>query len=362
MRFILLYAFVYFFISVSGQDKSNSILFNTKAHYGFIIAHHRELRDVSKTNPWGFELETAWQLMTEDTWQYCYCYPKVGFSFFYINFDNPNVLGSSYALYPFVEPVINAEKNWNLYMRFGAGPNYLNKVYDSLSNPQNTFYSSHVSFVVALGIGTSWRIKENFELKAGANFNHISNGGIKMPNKGINFPTLYVGADYNLRPKPFVDYTRNKTLDLTPRDKWFELTTFISAKTDIKGYARYLVYGFNAGFYKVFGRLNAYNLNVEWVNDYADKREIERLNLTKNGEFIDYRYGAAYLGYNLLLGKFRFSFQLGAYFYSPFDRGDPIFQRYGINFLLFDRVNLGVNLKAERHVADLLDFRLGIII
>ena len=122
-----------------------------------------------------------------------------------------------------------------------------------------------------------------------------------------------------------------------------------------------MVYGVNVGHYRVFGRLNAWNVSAEFVNDLADKQEVKRDSLTNNGEPVDHRYGAIYGGYNLLLGVFRFSFQLGTYFYSPFDRGDQIFQRYGINILFFDRITVGTNLKVDRHIADFLDFRVGVV-
>jgi hypothetical protein len=80
------------------------------------------------------------------------------------------------------------------------------------------------------------------------------------------------------------------------------------------------------------------------------------------GKLVDHHYGAVFGGYNLLLGVFRFSFQMGAYIYSPFDRGSLIFQRYGINILLFDKIQIGTNLKANVQIADFLDFRLGLIL
>lgn len=360
---VILAVWILFFCSagLTGQSYSNSVLVNVKGHSGFIIAHAKDLRPVSQTLPWGIETEIAWQLQTEKVWQYTYSYPKVGFSFFYTNFNNPQVLGSSFAFYPFVEPILQAEKKWSYFMRFGAGPNFLNNVYDSIDNPTNTFYSSPVSFVVILGAGATVKIFDNVELKAGANFNHISNGGIKNPNRGINFPTIFAGIDYRIHSAPFVDYSKNENLDLTPRNRWWELTGLATAKTDIKGYAKYAVYGLNFGYYQVFGRLSAWNTSIEFVNDLADKEEIRRLSLSNNGEPVDHRYGAVLGGYNLLLGVFRFSFQLGAYVYSPFDRGDPVYQRYGINVLFFDKINLGINLKASRHIADYMDMRIGII-
>ena len=45
-------------------------------------------------------------------------------------------------------------------------------------------------------------------LTASGNYNHISNGGLKQPNKGINYPTLALGLDYI--PNPILIQNREK--------------------------------------------------------------------------------------------------------------------------------------------------------
>jgi len=64
-------------IRVSSQ---NGHIVATRMHYGFIIPHSRDLRKVSKTNPWGIEVEWNWQLMSQRAWNYCYCFPRTGIS------------------------------------------------------------------------------------------------------------------------------------------------------------------------------------------------------------------------------------------------------------------------------------------
>ncbi len=343
----------------SQKDYNNSLILGVRSHYGFIIAHHKELQAASQTHPWGLEAEVNWQLMTKESWQYCFCYPRVGFSFFYTNFDNPDVLGSSYALYGFVEPVIGAERKFNFSVRFGIGPNYLNNVYDSITNPDNTFYSSHISFVVLLGTGLNYRVNDRLNLRLAGEFNHISNGGFKNPNKGINFPTINIGVDYNLRPLPYEQRIKDRSIDLIPKKNRLDLTFLSTAKTDIKGHAKYTVYGFVGSFSHVVGRLSALSTGLEFVVDLADKHEIERVNMTEDGKYIDHKYFAFLVSHELLLGKFNFYQQLGVYLYSPFERKDKVYERYGINFYPFESFFIGINIKAHRHVADFMDLRAG---
>jgi hypothetical protein len=284
----------------------------------------------------------------------------VGFAFSFINFDNPSVLGNASSLYAFVEPTINADRQLGSFLRFGFGPSYLNKVFDPETNSSNTFYSSPLSFTVVLAVGLQYRIDDRMNLKAMAGFNHISNGGIKNPNKGINYPTASIGIDYFLRSLPYKNYMKSDSIDLTPRERWFDAEFFATGKTDRKGHSRYLVYGFNASWHQVVGKINALSLGLEWASDGADAAEIERKGMLDGNQPLDHRYVSFLMGHDLILGRFNFSTEFGFYVYSPFPRKNEIYQRYGLSYYFYKNWFIGTNLKAHGHVADFLDFRTGL--
>ncbi|MBN1599868.1 MAG: acyloxyacyl hydrolase [Bacteroidales bacterium] len=347
------------FITCHLSRAQNSYIVGFRAHYGFIIPHAVDLKPVSKTRPRGFELEWNWQLMSKNAWNYCYCYPRTGVSFFFIDYHNPDILGHAYATYFFIEPVINAEKKLNISFRFGMGPSFMDRVYDEQSNPENTFYSSRLSFIVLLKTTINYRINNSLGLQMAANYNHISNGGIKNPNRGINFPTFNLGIDYYLRPQPYTIRLKNDTIDLNPKKNRFEVAVFGTGKTDIKGHTHYPVYGIYGNYTRVVGRLSGISAGIELTNDLADKHEIERLQITSDSSNVDHKYAAILAGHDLLIGRFVFKIQIGAYIYSPFKREDPVYQRYGLNFHITDELYTGINIKAHRHIADFLDIRLG---
>ncbi len=349
------------FISLSPSFGQNALIPAVRVHYGYILPHAKDLVPYAQTHPFGAELEWNWQLMSQDAWNYCYCYPRTGISLLYINFGNPDVLGSTIAPHLFIEPVLGAGNRIHPSIRFGIGPAFMTRVYDPVSNPGNTFYSSHISFIVLLNGSLNYRITERMNGRLFANFNHISNGGIQNPNRGINFTTFGAGVDYNLRPIPYTKRVRNDSVDLLP-DKWrFDLVLFGTGKTDIKGEAHYPVIGIFSNVSHVIGRLSAVALGFEATVDMADRHEIQRLADAGEGELTDHKYLAVLGGYELLIGRFNLNILMGAYLYSPFERMDPVYQRYGLNFRLNDWVFTGISIKAHRHVADFMDFRVGII-
>lgn len=55
---------------------------------------------------------------------------------------------------------------------------------------------SDFAFVLEAGVGVSYFVGERVALTAGYRFQHISNGGIESPNRGINSDTGVVGVSF----------------------------------------------------------------------------------------------------------------------------------------------------------------------
>lgn len=360
--FIILCFFLFNPCYSQAQDTiSAPVIVGVRSNWGFIIPHSNKIEELSHTNPWGIEIDINWHLIKKETWQYCFCYPRTGFSLMYTNFSNPEVIGSAFALYPFIEPFISAEKPFSLSIRFGMGPVYMTKIYDPEENPENFFNSSHLSFIVVLNMGFNYRVSPNMNLRIAGNYNHTSNGGIKQPNLGINFPTINAGLDWSLSPAHFPIREKNSDLIPNPKKFRFDIYLFGTGKIDKKNSKSYIISGLGCNFSERVGRINAMTCGVEWINDgeikyLAKKNQIR----DKFGKIIDHHRAGILFGHELLLGRFIFSQQLGFYLYSPYEPLDPVYQRYGIFFKISDRVFTGINIKAHRHVADFLDFRTGI--
>jgi hypothetical protein len=342
-------------------EVDNILCLGIRGHYGFIIPHSRHIREISYSNPWGVETEVAWHLMGEKSWRYCYCYPRTGFGLFYINFDNPDILGYAIALYPFIEPYLYTGKRLNLSGRFGIGPAYVSKYYDPETNPNNFFFASHVTFTAQLCFAIQYRINGHFSARVGLNYNHLSNGGIKQPNVGMNYPTVNLGLDYSLRKAEFVKYSRENVKDLYERKSWFDAYLLGTAKNAERGEDQlYPVIGAGLYYNYLLGRLIAASAGTEWISDFSERERIRR-QFGQDPEAPDHNRAAFLLGINLLFGRVSFIYQWGIYYYAPFPARNQLYQRYGLNFRFTERLYAGINVKAHGHVADMIDLRLGII-
>jgi hypothetical protein len=335
----------------------NPLNIGIRSYYGFIIPHSDKIADISYSKPWGIDIDLSWLLLGNKAWDYCFCYPRLGISFSYTNFANPRIIGNAYSIIGIIEPFLSYSKRINFSYRAGLGISYLNNPYDSIRNPRNYFFGSHLSFVALLNFSLNYRINDRWNSKVSAFYSHISNGGIQEPNLGINYPTISFGLDYMLSPYQLQNRPRTKK-ELYPKEFSVFLTSFASGKTLFRSEKkRYPVIGLSAEASQVVGRVSALSFGAEWVADYT-LRELNK----RNGSNNDYNRIAILAGHQMLIGRFIFSQKLGIYVYSPVKAMDPVYQRYGLIFKISSHLFTGIDIKAHRYVADILDFRIGLIL
>ncbi|MFD3000457.1 acyloxyacyl hydrolase [Pontibacter toksunensis] len=339
------------------QDDSSrvAVSIGLLGHYGFIIPHSREIREVSDSNPWGTEVDVGFHFTDAKAWQYLQAYPRLGVSLAYYNFDNPEVLGSAYALVAYVEPFLSAHKDFSMSFRLGGGLAYLNNVYDPETNPENLFYSTAISFPLEANVMANYRLNRHFMLRAGGTYKHISNGGLRQPNKGINFPTATLGVHYALQHASFPERQPSEA-NTAQNERSYLLALIASYQDRSDDPTKQLpLLGLTAYVSQPLGRLSALTAGAEWIADFTIQKQLEQ-----NGEDTDFQRGGLLAGHEFRIGRFRFSQQLGFYVYAPHAARDAVYQRYGLEYHTGSKAFFGINLKAHRHVADFLDARVGV--
>jgi hypothetical protein len=327
-------------------------------HKGFIIPHSESIKSISYSKPWILETDFSLHYTSDKAFNYCNCYPRLGVSVMYINFDNRSILGNGFAIVPFVEPFFSAYRKISTSFRFAVGAVYLNNVYHPETNPMNLFYSTPFSFLLSLNFSVNYRMSSHWNSRLTINYNHISNGGNREPNKGINFPTLSLGFDYLVKPTLF---KKNEKINqpLSSKKSSLKVALLLTSRKPFPNEkTRYWVFGIASNWSYLFGRISALTVGAEWVNDLSLRESLERT----GGNVPDHNRAGFLVGHELQIGRFRFSQQLGIYVYTPAKPRDPVYQRWGLDFLINRRLFTGVNLKTHRHIADFMDFRVGYLI
>lgn len=316
-------------LSAAGQEDTThsfkpAFSMGIQAFGGFIIPHSESIKSISYSSPFGVEASAAWHFSDIKAQSYCNCFPRMGISLSYINFDNPSILGESFTLAPFVEPYFTPGKKIGFSVRFAIGAAYLNNVYHPVNNPDNLFYSTRFSYILSLSPVFNYRVTPQWSLHAAANYNHISNGGNRQPNKGINFPTASMGITYVFMPVDFSRRVMNSNFVVNRKNR-FRFILLGTAKTpSFETHKRKILVGLNIGYIRTIGRLSSLMAGAEFISDGALKAEIEQSNPSQP----DHNRAALLTGHELRIGKFGFPNNWG-FIFMPLQKPKTLFINAG---------------------------------
>lgn len=249
--------------------------------HGFIFAHTVDVQNTTGARPTGIETIFSWQRNDSATFALCRCYPLQGLLLAYYDFD-VGLLGKSGTAAYFLEPTYRISNSVLFSFKGATGYSYLTNPYDSISNPGNQSYSTRVSAYLLVGMGAWVRLSEQWWLNPCLNYQHISNGGTRKPNKGINWPTAGIAVSYQPTYRPWYTGTR-------PTEKyWRDYSTrydFALLGTMRRGYneagnrERYPLGGlaFQAG--KQVGSLSMITLGAEAYYDEELREKLRKEDL-----------------------------------------------------------------------------------
>lgn len=325
--------------------------FSLGAHYGFIFAHSQDVQNTSGANPYSAELIYTTQNLTEKSWQNCNCFLNTGFGVNYFNFDNV-ILGKATSIFYNFEPQFKLTQKSKLLIDAYGGLSFLTNPHDVNSNPNNLSYSLPISIYVGLGAGFQYALSNHFQISFIGNYLHISNGGIKNPNKGVNWPAANLRLSYNLNNNELPNFSKTNA-NYKKQDR-FDLGTFLSAKNNAIGEQElFFIYGLTANYSRQVSRIHAFTLANELIVDNALKEKLKRDGLNKS----NLRYGLMF-GHEFLLGNYVFSQQLGYYFFNESNYFNNVYHRWGLMYRTKNKWGMGINLLAHAQVANFIDLRL----
>ncbi len=339
---------------ISAQEDTTGVkYFAFQAHYGFIIPHSEAIEQVSHTNPFGFEMIRGRLHTSAGSRQIFNACWSSGIEARYFNYQNPDVLGEVFDITAFVEPVIVFRRNFFITLRGGMGLSYHSRIYDPENNPLNQFFSSRISFPLYVDTRFKYRISDRTCLTASFCYNHISNGGYRQPNKGMNFPTAAVGVERYRMPFPLVSSGAGNTQAPAGKRPFMKLqglaTIKIISEDSIFSQKACMVYGINAGMVKPLGRIYSLGAGAEMIIDGYIKETLKR----DQGSADNKRFSITF-GQEFRFGKVTFGQALGTYIYAPYRARNQIYQKYELSYAITNGLSVGIFLKSHLHVAELM--------
>ncbi len=325
-------------------------------HHGFIFAHSPLVENTSAAHPTGIEFNLGWQRNDSKSWNLCNCYPRTGLMIAYYDYDT-KILGKGVSASYFLEPNYRLGKNNFFYLKGVAGLSYLTNPFDSIKNPTNQSYSAAISGYLLVGMGFWFRLVDNWWLSGSVNYQHVSNAGLRLPNKGINWPTAGIGVKYQKDSRPYYTGNRSKEKFWKGKPPRWDVAVFGIAKKGEDEYGRKKrlpLLGVSFQGAKQVGRINMLTLSTEIFHDESLENQLKRDSIDASAV----KAGIA-LGHEFLLGKFIFSQRIGVYVFDQTPYYDQIFHRWGIHYMMNKNWGVGINLMAHKQVADFIDLRMS---
>jgi hypothetical protein len=333
-------------------DTTRHIFTGIEGHYGFIIPHSEKISEFSGVNPAGISISYNRLHTSLAARKVFNSYRISGFEALYVSFRDPEILGSAFMFTAYAEPVIAHSSRYLFSVRGGAGFSYNSRIYDSIENPLNKFFSTRISFPLYISAKFSYRLNPNIFLTLAANYNHISNGGIQQPNTGMNFPTASVGIRYFHNAFPVLGEGR-----VTGREVIPGITLLIQAlsgyrvvdKTEIFPEKRTFAFGLHLRASKHLKPFYSLNAGAEMISDGAIREMIRREGTSK-----DHRRLAVTAGQDFSFGRSVFTQYFGFYVYSPWKARNRMYEKYELAFKISPHFQAGVYIKAHAQVAELM--------
>ncbi len=346
-----------FTFSLSSQNQHDQFYnkFGLRAYTGSIFVHSDDVENTSGSRPFAIEIEYSKRYKGAEVWNLCRCYPTTGFVLAYHNYDN-EIIGNGGHLGYFVQYHFLQRSRLSPYLRGLGGLSYNNNPHHEIHNPDNQSYSLPINFSLQLALGIEAQLAENYFMDVHASFNHISNGGLQQPNKGINWPALGVGIYYSPNFSPLENRDEIIPHKMNTSNWYKRFEGYLSAHSrNFDDKERFPVFGgeFLLGYY--LSNLNALNSGIEWNLDLAKSRLIELESKSKTAHRLSVNFG-----HEFILGDFRFSQKLGIYTFDQLKENDLLYHKWGMVYLHKSGILAGIELKAHRHVAEIIVGKIGL--
>lgn len=352
-------------LSVQAQHRfqAANLLFESRVNYGFLIAHHVEMEIYNSHFP-SFEFSISMASYGKRQWESLYNYPVMGVAYFNAWLGNSRDLGQAHAVIPFINFPLYKNNKQEINFRLGAGMGYLTKKFDRLTNYKYNAIGSHVNAAVSLMAEYRWKPSQHFQLSAGIQLMHFSNGSVKTPNFGLNIPAVSAGAAFRLNKEQQMIQRRLRP-DLTMFEfdgqDFLEVkigTIFARKQTGDIGGERFDIY---AGFVSVMKSLEYKHkvglcFDLSW--DGSDALLVNRFNTEPYNKRELTKPGLA-AGYELVLARTSFAFNLGFYLGGKDKSEGMTYYKLGIQYLIHRNIFANLTLKTHFARADYLGVGIG---
>jgi hypothetical protein len=367
--YLFVFLFTFFCLEKKQLIAQSSYQWGVQFHAGKILKHTPKLF----TNPpihsglltiTFLKKTNGWKL-----WQQNFARPVVGYQLVWQPRSNTKVFGHWIAAAPSIQFGLGKKQNSHFLASVGFG--YASKRWQRIpyEDSINNYLGTHINFFVQLGYQKKIWQNNKLACQAGVAFNHISNGGIRKPNFGINQASLFVA--FQQKKQEMANQQSTQKVDFAKKEfknKW---------GAAVKIGASFAEYGPADGPLLPIGVL-AVQANYTLQKKHKLMAGVEAEMNGKTDFFVRYSrqqstsiwkdasYYSAFVGNEFLLGKLSIYTQAGMYLNNPFLKSTDWYSKFGLLYYPFQKAEqygkgfyTGLLLKANGLTADYPELCVG---
>lgn len=354
--------------------KRSALAFSAGAEYGIILPTNIHLQNYDRLAYKGYTGKILKQTLGKQEWEKLFNYPQYGIGFFAYDFLDNKQMGSPFAIYGIYNAKIKQWGKLKWYHDINFGISFNSIPFSNEKNYINTSVSTQTNMFISLGTGLYYEIGRHFDLGLNVKFNHLSNGAIRIPNKGLNSVAPQLSIVYY--PER-ISLQKNDTISFnTEKYNTLEFSVFGGKKDafyrgdnrdDLPLYDGfdYSVYGAEAYYMQQYSPKSAYGvgMGITYDGEYNHTMYVSDSMVYQKKRFSNDRVLFSIIPtYRLMIGKLYVNVGAGVYPFKKMRKYDKdiLFQKIGLQYQITDRffASFGINAYSF-HIANYLEWKLG---
>lgn len=319
---------------------------------GKVLAHSDTLKPLTDGTVKGFRFSVSPQSNGGKAWHNRHGMPYVGIALTCIDLGNKRVLGNAWGIQPFISYQLLQFKNFSVRTDFGLGLAYITRKYSPAHNPTNVAISTSINYWATANLTSTFKFSNRFNLTAGIESNHFSNGAIKKPNYGLNIFGFSFGFTYT----PEMDRTDNckKEVCMENSDGKSQLGIVILAgikETGPAGGEKYYPLSISMEYLMPLAQSYPLMAGLDIMFDKSTRFHIELSGKHYSPVNDDFQVGIK-TGLQIPFNRLSLHGHFGWYLYNKNPRLPLYYQKLGIRYRLSRTSQVQLELKTHLNTAD----------
>ncbi|OCK51662.1 hypothetical protein BA768_02810 [Chryseobacterium sp. CBo1] len=381
--YILLFVSGFYNSQNSDTISRSNLQTSVSMQFGKFLGTNDYLKTLTHREFVGASAELTVQTDGSKEWHRRFGRPYYGGGIVAFDYLKNRDMGSPFAVYGTFGGTIKETPtySWNYETSGGFAFNWT-PFYQEKGYLNQTFGSS-VSIYINFGVNYKYYLGKHFDLGLGLNFNHFSNGALKLPNKGMNTFSPKLSLTYHFDERQFAPHDSLSTFD---KYSTLDVNVFGGVRHSIfygkdEGFTYDdvdLIDKFKGRYYQNWGLETVYHrqityksslglgIGVMYDEDYNHRfyqDETGAIQVAKRFKH-DNLLLNIFPSYRLTISRFAIHLQPGFYLFkkSIDKRYDKtiFYQRVGFQYTIGKNLLIGIGLRSFLfHKADYIEWRLG---